>query len=449
MTDHSIGPFPIDGVRMPTWIVRFDEEGICTSTQTRAMLLTEVRKGTYTDVIVFSHGWNNEFGYAMTLYGAFLKQFEALPTPSGRPFTPLFVGFTWPSTWFVSDAGPSIAAPGDDERLRSLQSQIVVAAAAKTPNVDRMRLLALLKESRLDRTAAKELAALMAPLFAGGDDELGTTSSVDAEAVLMAVEATQRASQPSGTSSTNFDDFGTTTGAPPPVESPQSAGFLDVIDPRNFVRMFSTYQMKDRAGHVGWRGMAPLLRDLVKSPSTARVHAAGHSYGCKVMLSAICEPTPFNRALDSLLLLQPAISHLSFAAKVPGTQRAGGYRAALDATRVRPPILCTYSKHDFPLHGTFHLGMRRAADLGEAQIAAPATSAGAPPSVFAALGGYGPRDAAETLIEPIPAAPAPYPFLAEKTIVGLDGSQGQIMGHGDVTTPVTAWALHQLVFRNA
>jgi hypothetical protein len=32
-------------------------------------------------------------------------------------------------------------------------------------------------------------------------------------------------------------------------------------------------------------------------------------------------------------------------------------------------------------------------------------------------------------------------------VIGLDGSAGGINGHGDVTTPYTAWALHQLMFR--
>src|SRR4051794_134871 len=41
MSDEG-GPFPISGVRMPTWIVRFDEDGTCTSPKTRTALLEKL-----------------------------------------------------------------------------------------------------------------------------------------------------------------------------------------------------------------------------------------------------------------------------------------------------------------------------------------------------------------------------------------------------------------------
>ena len=168
------------------------------------------------------------------------------------------------------------------------------------------------------------------------------------------------------------------------------------------------------------------------------------------MLSGICEPSALSRPLSSLLLLEPAISHLCFAATVPGSEQPGGYRGALETNRVQAPILSTYSKKDFPLHDTFHLALRRAGDLGEAEIAAAAddsTSAGKPPSRYAALGGYGPRGADQTLVDPLPAAGAPYPAFNGKKLIGLDGSNGVISGHSDVKSDATVWALYHLVFR--
>jgi hypothetical protein len=181
-----------------------------------------------------------------------------------------------------------------------------------------------------------------------------------------------------------------------------------------------------------------------------RVHAVGHSYGCKVMLSAVCAPSPLTRPLDSLLLLQPAVSHLCFADDIPKIGKPGGYRDALK--RVRTPILSTYSEHDFPLHNTFHLALRRDSDLGDQDIGIAAdsdTTAGKPPSNFAGLGGYGPRRAGQHLVDPMPKAEEAYPALApDVAIVGLDGSRGRLISsHGDVTTPATAWALHQLLTR--
>lgn len=235
----------------------------------------------------------------------------------------------------------------------------------------------------------------------------------------------------------------------------QTAGIFSALDPRNVLRLFSVYQMKDRAGVVGSRGIAPLLRDLLMATSGggAPVHAVGHSYGCKVVLSAICEPTALSRPLDSLLLLQPAVSHLCFADQVPGANGPGGYAATLHADRVRGPIFSTYSRQDFALHETFHLALRRDGDLGEADIglatAGEDTTAGKPPSRYAALGGYGPRRARQHLIDPMPKSGEPYPAsLAGTAIASFDGSSpGLIGGHGDISDTTCAWALHNLIFR--
>ena len=163
------------------------------------------------------------------------------------------------------------------------------------------------------------------------------------------------------------------------------------------------------------------------------------------MLSALCA-APLPRPAASLLLLQPAVSHLSFASNVPGLNAPGGYRAALSPDRVEAPILSTYSAHDRPLHDTFHLALRRRADLGERRVAAGGTAAGEPPSRFAALGGYGPRSAEEALVDPMPLAGEAYAAMPGKRIIGLDGTRDRrISGHGDVVGDITAWALAQQI----
>ena len=142
-------------------------------------------------------------------------------------------------------------------------------------------------------------------------------------------------------------------------------GLADAIDPRNLLRLFSLYQMKDRAGTVGANGnMASLLRKMLAA-TDAGMRVCGHSFGAKVMLSALCAPAPLPRTIASLLLLQPAISHLAMAGEVPGQGVPGGYRRALDL--VAGPIFTTFSELDQPLHDVFHLALRRSADIGEAR----------------------------------------------------------------------------------
>ncbi len=155
------------------------------------------------------------------------------------------------------------------------------------------------------------------------------------------------------------------------------------------------------------------------------------------MLSAVSFGDNLPRKVESLLLLQPAVSHLCFADTIPGTTRSGGYLPAFN--RVNKPILTTFSTHDSPLTKTFHLALRRKDDLGEVSIAA----VGEPPSKYAALGGYGPRRCGERLID-IHDVNDPYNLNVGNHVIGLRGDR-TIKGHGDISNPSTWWALYCLV----
>ena len=463
----TTGPYPLKGVGMPTWLVRFDKHGACTSPATRAVLLDKLHGAPPSDVIVFSHGWNNDFDDASNMYAEFLHNFEALNAAHmpNRRFSPLFIGVLWPSVWMSFDSGPQFAG-GDEGHVGGLIAELADRIAAAGGAAGLERVYALLAAPAIDDADAAELAQLIAPAFGviadeGAASKGRSTVAEDVLAMMHAMESTNPT--PRRSRRLDDDDFAELadagpTGAMP--AGPRAAGAAAWLDPRNALRLFSLYQMKDRAGSVGYNGVAALLRDVLAATEglgksageggSTRVHAVGHSFGCKVLLSAICA-APLPRAVASLLLLQPAISHLAFADVVPGTGEPGGYRAALSPECVTPPIFSTYSRRDRPLHDVFHLAVRRAADLGEAQIAADAdaTSAGAPPSRYAALGGYGPRRADQLLIDPLPPAGADYALSPNAPpIVAFDGSQGLISGHGDVTSPAVAWALQQLVTRH-
>jgi hypothetical protein len=420
---RAAGPFPITGVAMPTWLVRFDEAGQCMSPATADALVHHLADAHYSDVIFHSHGWNTDFSDALDQYGRFLRAFEAVLTSFPLPgFRPIFVGVTWPSVWLAEDPGPSIAAvaSGPSAALASLIERL----AGPMNLGEKSRFYALSDAAALDRDGALDLARLVAPQIGRfADDSDGRPGSVpnpeDVVAIAMALAPPD------------------TTAAVGPVPVASALGLADAINPRNILRLLSLYQMKDRAGTVGTNGVADLLRRIIGA-SGAGMRVCGHSFGAKVMLSALCAPAPLPRRVDSLLLLQPAISHLAMAEMVPGPGVPGGYRAALD--RVAGPIFTTYSALDQPLHDVFHLALRRAADLGEAKIA----GAGEPPNQFAALGGYGPRLSSECLLNTIPEPGAAFD-IGDARLVGLDGSEGRIKGHGDVTNPYTAWALRRLI----
>jgi len=289
----------------------------------------------------------------------------------------------------------------------------------------------------------------MAPIYGAGHDDLGRSGPAPDPKEIVEIWIK---TSPEGQASDNSGDFGFADEADgaAPAGAPGAAfnlgdlfsrENLDKLDPRNIVRAATVLQMKDRAGTVGAHGVGLLLQEvLAASPAAGqpRVHLVGHSYGAKVVLSALCFP-PLSRNVNSVLLLEPAISYLSFAAQVPGTDHPGGYRDALKLTE--QPILTTFSSADIPLTQLFHLGVRRASDIGDLKIA------GAPPSVYAALGGYGPGGIdAERKVIPIKDPGDPYALGAgAPEVFALDGQGGRIKGHGDISNEYTWWALYSQI----
>src|SRR5687768_17592274 len=61
----SIGPYafiPIGANQQAPWyIIPFDRHGNCTGPKTRDHLLDAVKQGDFTDIYIFSHGWNNDW----------------------------------------------------------------------------------------------------------------------------------------------------------------------------------------------------------------------------------------------------------------------------------------------------------------------------------------------------------------------------------------------------
>lgn len=434
------GGYDIPGVeKIPTGILKFDEAGKCMAPDTRKTLLQAIADGGFSHIIFMSHGWNTDFADAMGQYGAFLKHFESvMDLAPDAAFRPVFIGTAWPSVWFPLDEGPAMAGTRASDAIGP-----VVAAVAEGEAADRLD--TLLRQSKLSRAEVEEAVAIALPsLRRTAEDEVPEAAELQAEEVVRAVAHMQAAEE--GPRLTGRP--GAIGAGAPAIGEAQIAGGLDRLNPKHLLRLFSVYKMKDRAGAVGANGVAETLRMLAElDPPT---HLAGHSFGAKVMLSALTGgPTP-KKPVATALLLQPALSHLAFATSVKGRSGTGGYIGALKSDRVARSVFTTYSRGDRALHDLFHLALRRPADLGEIRIA---TAAGDPPSVYAALGGYGPRVSGETLVDPIRPPEAAYGDLLGKTLVGLDGSatidwptakpQRRISSHGDVASPYTAWALFQ------
>ncbi len=426
----------IEGQALPYYVLPFDGNGVCTGPQTLQHLL-DAADG-YSDIFLFSHGWNNDWAAATQRYEEFilgvqsLRREHHLPAPAG--YKPLLVGIFWPSqalAWFDSEVGPGFAAVGDPAAQAAqaeLLQGVLQDVAAALPKASRARFFELATAPALQPPEARELAALLAGAT-HADNEEGRAAPTAQD--LLAAASSLSAPEP------DYDAVGTADAA---AGAAPSAAFglgdlLGALDPRNLIKPFTVWQMKDRAGVVGHDGVAPVLLGLLQR-STARVHLLGHSYGCKVVMTALCTPAALPRPVESALLLQPAVSQYAFAAEVPDVGVAGGFARARQ--RVHQPIVATYSANDVPLTKLFHVSVRRSDDLGELQFAGEGSS----PSRYAAMGGYGPQ-ASQARFVAIQDPGGAYTMGAAGQLLAVNGTRC-ISGHGDINGPATWWLSYLL-----
>lgn len=432
------GPYPLPGVSMTSWMIRFDKEGRCVSPATQAALLASIPAVNPPEIIFFSHGWQTDFDGAKATYAEFLQKLEALTggdSIAGRNL--LFVGVTWPSKWLPGTEGPVMAGPAPSGRDEDNVAQVLEDLASALPTPEATEVYELAAAQSLNADQARRLAELLIQATSAGaadaaelDD--GDAGLPDTDAVLAA----WRLLDADTFADSEEPDFNTPGSLDDGPAQADAAGLLP-FDPLDAIRIFSLYQMKDRAGRVGGRGVATLLSGLAAKAGV--IYAVGHSFGCKVMLSAVKRATLPSKDQVRMLLMQPALSHLAFSKSLLGSGKVAGYA---DVPGRVKRIYTTFSANDGPLHDLFHLALLRKDDLGDRDALIAAAAAGNPPNRFAALGGYGPREVAFTPLK-LTADDAAYGQAGE-TIVALDGS-GVILGHSEIRIPATARALRKLM----
>ena len=428
-----------EGDSFPYYIIPFDKNGACEGPRTEQHLLDAVAG--YSDIFLFSHGWNNDWSTAIKRYEDFINGFQSqrrrLGLKMAKDFKPLLAGIFWPSQaleWFESETGPGFAAadPEAFDAAVAVEMNVIADIASELPAVLRERFFELAQAQNLDESDAQGLAELLSGL-GSADDEGITGEAPSADDLLAAANALFEAEP-------DYDTVGTVTGD---GAAPQAAfgvgGLLRAMDPRAILKPFTVYQMKDRAGRVGRNGVAPLLEGML-SRSRARIHLLGHSYGCKAVMTALCALPEGMRQVHSALLLQPAVSQYAFADKVPERHGlTGGFRKGL--SRVALPVVSTFSANDAPLTNMYHMALRRFNDLGEQPEAAGTKS------LYGALGGFGPQASGETIVD-IKDEKQPYDLGKGGRIIGVQGSR-TISGHGDINNPSTWWLAYTVASAKA
>ena len=427
------------------WELTFDADGD-TDAGARDQFLTEVRDAGITDLVVFTHGWNNDHRIATSLYERFFGLLAGQLPPARRDSVGL-VGVFWPSQRWSDEPIPDFAAAPaaggaaaavpretavagepslDKETLAQLQELFPAAA-------DQLAEMAQLLGSPPTDAALTRFRDLLAEFStragAGGDDGEGSGPvlppmlSDDARTLFERYRDTLRSL------GVTFQDGGADGAG-------GAAGLGDALHgiwqgAKEALRQATYWQMKNRAGVVGKAGLGPVLGRL-----SVRVHLVGHSFGARLVSYSLAGLPDGPSPVKSVTLLQGAFSHFAFARPLPFDAGRNGALAGMLA-RVDGPLTACFSSHDLAVGRIYPL----------ASLAARDDSAGAEDALFR-WGGMG-ADGAQGVQAPLdpirPAAPATtYRFAAGKAL-NVDASEVVRAGgppsgaHSDIVHPELTW----------
>jgi pimeloyl-ACP methyl ester carboxylesterase len=321
-----------------------------------------------TDLLIVSHGWNNDMAAARRLYDQIRANLESL-VPDSSSARPAVLGVFWPSVRWADDdqiAGGGVAV-GDE------QTELAAAIGAAVDDAD---LAARLREATADLDTADGRARfveaarrlLAESTDAVTDDEDGAPSALvssDPDEVFSAVR-----------DAVVMQDDGVMPAGPPSDLAPgiapdllaepdtAGAGLFGLSWPslaRQVLNTFTYYTMKARAGDVGARGVAPLIDRVNASAQPPRVHLAGHSFGARVVAAAATAATT---PIASLTLLQGAFSHYGFTKDYADTGKDGAFVQAVDSGRILGPVVITHTHNDKAVGLAYAIASRLARQAG-------------------------------------------------------------------------------------
>jgi hypothetical protein len=310
---------------------------------------SELSSERITDVFLFSHGWQSDLPSARNQYSNWIRTMadctsdvKKISAATGGSFRPILIGVHWPSMPFgdesMGEAGSFAVSAGEkaatepdavvEAWIDSYSANIADTPAAR--EALRVIVSSAIEQAAPDRLPPDVAAACVTLNQESGLKSLGPGAEpgsdrepFDPEAVYANVLEEE---------SVSFGDF--------------ALGGLLALP-----RTLSFWAMKARARHFGETGGHKLLTSLMKTAAKhVRFHLMGHSFGCVVvssMLGGQGGSGELVRPVDTLILVQGAISHWSYCAEIPFLQGVPGYfHSIVRDERVVGPIITTQSEHD-------------------------------------------------------------------------------------------------------
>jgi hypothetical protein len=429
------------------WKLFFDAQGD-PDPAGEQQLVDQLRATNVTDLVMFSHGWNNDEAAATALYG---QWFDLLNAQLGPDRKVGFVGIRWPSQLWRDvpipdfDPTPGGAAPGA-ATLNETATADAEGPALSPQQLHDLKTLFPQGSAELD-----EIASLLAAdpsqdradkMFAAMQrfNDAVTVESTDGEAPESErpgmLQEGKTANEVFGAYAdaliaSGVDITGGGGGG--------GAGLSNQIGKlwhgaKEALRGLSYWQMKNRAGVVGRHGVGPLIGRIATEFPTLRIHLVGHSFGARVVSFALAglpagDPAP----VKSVTLLEGAFSRFTFTDKLPWNPAPPNGALAGQLARVDGPLTVCFSSHDMALSLSYPLASAASGD----------DSAGTadPLFRFRAIGSLGAYNSPTEFIDQVGTS---YPF-AKAAILNIDSSAVVKKGdppsgaHSDIFHKELAW----------
>ena len=352
--------------------------------------------GPVTDLLVLSHGWNNDKADATQLYEELLGNIDKLlalrneasvPAPlkefvdrlRNRNFAAIRV--FWPSKKFTDadliPGGGAASAAAEAENTTALNR--ILDRLKDDPNVlggtdqnpahvaamdSAKALVPKLATTDAKKKFVKHLRSILDPSMKEVDDASAGFFAVAAETLFdnaqtpVVAPAARGAGAGGGSSVGN----GGVASLGDLLSGVQAAA-------RRIANFVTYYQMKSRSGLVGSKGVADLLRRIRDKKPTVRIHLVGHSFGGR-LVTAAAHGLPAKTDLVTMSLLQAAFSHNGLSDGFGDDRKEKGFfRALVDEKRISGPIVITHTKNDKAVGIAYPLASRiagqNAAALGD------------------------------------------------------------------------------------
>jgi hypothetical protein len=388
-------------------------------------LLERIERDQPTNVFFFSHGWKGDSASAIDQYDRWIKAMVDSTDDSrrmGGAFKPFWIGLHWPSLPWGEESSGSFGV----EDGPSVATQIAETAA--------------------HFGGGEQVTAAVAEIYREYENDPGAS-----EVPAGAADAYAQLARAIG-----FSAKGSANGAPDdegePLD-PQAALDADNAAAQSFgitgnigggilsgLRQLSFWTMKKRARAVGEGGMHAFI-DGVQRGSNAKVHLMGHSFGCIVVSGIVNGPQGaggLSRPINSMALIQGAMSLWSYADKVKDSSGPGYFQGVLTRKAVSGPIITTQSRFDTAVGVLYPaaVGLVREADFANEL------------PKYGAIGAFGIQGHTAAIARDMLAADGDYGFTPG-TITNLESSKfiakggGASGAHSDIDGPQVAHAMWQ------